>query len=79
MLFVKAEARDRERTKEESRRQRRLESGFRALLKTSNVTSETPWEEVRPAIAELSAFTAITIEADRIRIYKVDLFATELF
>lgn len=69
-LMEKAEARDKERLKEESRRQRKLESAFRVLLKNGSVGPDTTWEDVRPGMTEDPAFTAITIEAERIRVFK---------
>uniref|UniRef100_A0A2P2HY82 Pre-mRNA-processing factor 40 homolog B-like n=1 Tax=Hirondellea gigas TaxID=1518452 RepID=A0A2P2HY82_9CRUS len=69
-LMEKAEAREKERQKEESRRQRKLEGAFRGVLKNSNVNSTTLWDDIRASMAEDPAFTAVTIEAERIRIFK---------
>ncbi|XP_066990586.1 pre-mRNA-processing factor 40 homolog A-like isoform X1 [Macrobrachium rosenbergii] len=69
-LIEKAEAREKERLKEEARKMRRLEAGLRAALKSIGVDSGSTWEDVRPRIQHLSSFTAVTIEAERIRIFK---------
>ncbi|XP_018025911.1 pre-mRNA-processing factor 40 homolog B isoform X2 [Hyalella azteca] len=69
-LMEKAEARERERQKEEARRQRRLDGGLRGLLKSSGVGPETQWDDLRPRIADDPAFTAIDIEAERMRVFK---------
>ncbi|XP_053638791.1 pre-mRNA-processing factor 40 homolog A isoform X5 [Cherax quadricarinatus] len=69
-LIEKAEAREKERQKEEARKMRRLEAGLRATFKSIGVDSGSTWEDVRPRAQHLSAFTAITIEAERIRIFK---------
>lgn len=50
---------------------RRLEAGLRAAFKSVGVDSGSTWEDVRPRLQHLSSFTAITIEAERIRIFKV--------
>lgn len=69
-LIEKAEAREKERLKEEARKMRRLEAGLRAALKSIGVDSGSTWEDVRPRVQHLSSFTAVTIEAERIRIFK---------
>lgn len=69
-LIEKAEAREKERLKEEARKMRRLEAGLRSALKSIGVDSGSTWEDVRPRVQHLPAFTAVTIEAERIRIFK---------
>jgi len=69
-LMEKAEGRERERLKEESRRTRRLESDYRALLREHHMDGETRWEEFREKVAEDPAFVAVTVEADRERLFK---------
>ncbi|XP_071534458.1 pre-mRNA-processing factor 40 homolog B isoform X5 [Panulirus ornatus] len=69
-LIEKAEAREKERLKEEARKMRRLEAGLRAAFKSIGVDSGSTWEDVRPRVQHLSSFTAVTIEAERIRIFK---------
>lgn len=51
---------------------RRLEAGLRSALKSIGVDSGSTWEDVRPRVQHLPAFTAVTIEAERIRIFKVN-------
>merc|ERR1711874_119278 len=69
-LIEKAEAREKERQKEEAHKLRKLEAGLRSALKSVNVDSGSTWEDVRPHIESLPAFTSIIIEAERIRIFK---------
>ena len=72
LFFVsQAEGRERERLKEESRRTRRLESDYRALLREHHMDGETRWEDFREKVAEDPAFVAVTVEADRERLFKV--------
>ncbi|XP_014470638.1 PREDICTED: pre-mRNA-processing factor 40 homolog A-like isoform X1 [Dinoponera quadriceps] len=70
LLLEKAEAREKERVKEETRKFKRLETGFKSLLKTLNVDYQMTWEDVRPKIEEEQDFKAITLESERIRIFK---------
>lgn len=53
---------------------KKLESGFRALLKTNEVDHLTVWEDVRPKLEGDPAFDTITPEFERVRIFKVFLF-----
>lgn len=69
-LIEKAEAREKERLKEEARKMKRLEAGLRAAFKSIGVDSGSTWEDVRPRVQHLPSFTAVTIEAERIRIFK---------
>ena len=57
---------------------RRLEAGLRAALKSNGVDSASTWEEVRPRVQHLSSFTAVTIEAERIRIFKVSFMNSDI-
>jgi len=50
---------------------KKLESGFRTLLKTKEVDHLTVWEEVRPKLEGDPAFDTITPEFERVRIFKV--------
>jgi len=70
LLLEKAEAREKERVKEETRKFKKLESGFKNLLKTLNVDYQMMWEDVRSKIEEEQDFKAITLESERIRIFK---------
>lgn len=70
LLLEKAEAREKERVKEETRKFKKLETGFKNLLKTLNVDYQMAWEDVRSKIEEEQDFKAITLESERIRIFK---------
>jgi len=71
-LCTKAEARDKEKMKEENRRMKKLENAFRTLLKTKEIDHMAVWEESRPKLEEDPAFESITLESERIRIFKVN-------
>ena len=70
-FLFQAENREKEKQKEENRRVKKLESGFRTLLKTKEVDHLTVWEEVRPKLEGDPAFDTITPEFERVRIFKV--------
>ncbi|KAK2161677.1 hypothetical protein NP493_1565g00027 [Ridgeia piscesae] len=78
-LIEKAEAREKERLKEEARKQRRLESSFRNMLKQSAppLAVGDKWEDVRERFEKEPAFEAITTEADRARLMTEFLVAME--
>ncbi|XP_065211414.1 pre-mRNA-processing factor 40 homolog B isoform X2 [Planococcus citri] len=69
-LLEKAEAREKERLREEARKQKKLDSAFLVCLQDLNVNHKQEWEEVREKLQEESAFKAITLESERIRLYK---------
>ncbi|XP_073069659.1 pre-mRNA-processing factor 40 homolog B isoform X4 [Manis javanica] len=71
-LLEKAEAREREREKEEARRMRRREAAFRSMLRQAVPAVElgTAWEEVRERFVCDSAFEQITLESERIRLFR---------
>nr|XP_044611904.1 pre-mRNA-processing factor 40 homolog B isoform X2 [Equus asinus] len=71
-LLEKAEAREREREKEEARRMRRREAAFRSMLRQAVPALElgTAWEEVRERFVCDSAFEQITLESERIRLFR---------
>ena len=66
----KAEAKERERIKEEVRKGKKLETAFRNLLNERNVSEESAWEDVRGKVEGEPAFEAITQEYERVRIFK---------
>lgn len=68
---MQAEARERERIKEESRRLKKLEASFKSLLKAVNVDYTSNWDDIRAKLEGESAFEAITLESERVRIFKV--------
>merc|ERR1712086_1145248 len=49
-LLEKAEAKEKERVKEESRKLRKLETNFRTLLAKLPIEPTTPWETARPQL-----------------------------
>ncbi|MBN3307462.1 PR40B factor, partial [Amia calva] len=71
-LLEKAEAREKEREKEEARKLRRKESAFRSMLKqaTPALEPQANWEDVRERFLTDSAFAQITLESERIRLFK---------
>ncbi|GAB1597955.1 pre-mRNA-processing factor 40 homolog A-like isoform X2 [Argonauta hians] len=71
-LIEKAEAREKERLKEEARKIRKLEGAFKAMLKQAipTVDSMTRWEDIRVRLEKEIPFEAITLESERIRLYK---------
>lgn len=57
--------------REENRKQRKLETAFRSLLKEIDVDYKSNWDDVRGQIENHQAFQAITLESERLRIFKV--------
>ncbi|XP_064614415.1 LOW QUALITY PROTEIN: pre-mRNA-processing factor 40 homolog A-like [Liolophura sinensis] len=78
-LIEKAEAREKERLKEEARKLRKLESSFKSMLKQASppIDVGSKWEDVRSQFERESAFELITLESERIRLYKEYLMALE--
>ncbi|GFO50262.1 pre-mRNA-processing factor 40-like protein a [Plakobranchus ocellatus] len=76
-LLEKAEAREKERLKDEARRLKKLESTFKAMLSKYNIDLDTKWDQIRPKIEHEQAFVNITLEAERIRLFKEHLIAIE--
>ena len=71
LLWFQAEAREKERQREEARKQKKLDSAFLMCLQDLSVDYKLEWEEVREKILEEAAFKAITLESERVRLYKV--------
>ncbi|XP_054714571.1 pre-mRNA-processing factor 40 homolog B-like isoform X2 [Uloborus diversus] len=71
-LLEKAEAREKERLKEEARKQRRLENAFRSMLKNAvpSVDSSVEWSQVRKQFENEAPFENITVESERVRLFK---------
>ncbi|XP_065928816.1 pre-mRNA-processing factor 40 homolog B isoform X2 [Magallana gigas] len=71
-LIEKAEAREKERLKEEARKLRKLESQFRTALKqiSPQIEPESKWEDVKEKLEKDPVFEAITLESERIRLFK---------
>ena len=57
--------------KEETRKMKKIEQAFKASLKAANVDTSTVWDDVRDSIKDDPSFQSITVEAERIRIFKV--------
>ncbi|XP_063421963.1 pre-mRNA-processing factor 40 homolog B-like isoform X1 [Mytilus trossulus] len=71
-LIEKAEAREKERLKEEARKLRKIESSFRNLLKSgpAQIDETSRWEDVREKLEKDSAYQAVTVESERIRLFR---------
>ncbi|XP_018423130.1 PREDICTED: pre-mRNA-processing factor 40 homolog B [Nanorana parkeri] len=78
-LLEKAEARERERGKEEARKFRRKEAAFKSMLKQAAPPLEvdSSWDDVRERFAGDSSFNQITVESERIRLFKEFLLSIE--
>jgi pre-mRNA-processing factor 40 len=69
-VVLQAEAREKERVKEESKRLKKLELNFKNLLRDLNVDYELSWDEVKPKLENEEEYLAFSSESDRIKIYK---------
>nr|SVE75752.1 EOG090X064W [Daphnia hispanica] len=69
-LLEKAEAREKERLKEDNRRFKKLENAFRNLLRAKEVDHLATWEISLPKLEGDPAFESIIVESERIRIFK---------
>ncbi|KAK3592975.1 hypothetical protein CHS0354_023197 [Potamilus streckersoni] len=78
-LIEKAEAREKERIKEEARKIKKLETAFKTMLKNASprIEVDTLWDEARSRIENDPEFEMITLEAERIRLFKEYLIALE--
>lgn len=77
-LLEKAHGRERERQRDDARRLRKLEQSFRDMLSSANFTdSDVTWEEVRNRFANHPAFIALSLESERIRIFKEFLLSLQ--
>uniref|UniRef100_A0A8C8VN36 Pre-mRNA-processing factor 40 homolog A n=1 Tax=Pelusios castaneus TaxID=367368 RepID=A0A8C8VN36_9SAUR len=78
-LLEKAEAREREREKEEARKLRRREAAFKSMLKQAAPPLEpsSTWDEVRERFVSDLAFEQITLESERIRLFREFLQVVE--
>lgn len=70
-LKDKAMAREKERVKEEQRKIKRAEAAFRSIIRNLNppVEYNTAFKDIRPLIEDHPDFHALTVEADRIRVF----------
>ena len=69
-LLEKAEAREREKIKEENRKLKRLESAFKGMLRSLEVEHGAVWDEVRSKLENEPAFNAVELESERVRMFK---------
>ncbi|CAH8594741.1 unnamed protein product [Schistosoma haematobium] len=70
-LLEKAQGRERERQKDDARRMRKLEQNFCEMLTNSSfIQSNTSWEEVREKLSDHPAFKGLSLESERIRLFK---------
>ncbi|UJR31939.1 hypothetical protein I4U23_019412 [Adineta vaga] len=71
-LMERAESREKDRLKEEARKQKRLESNFKLLLKNKldSLTEQSKWEDVKEQIANDNDYLALSSDADRIRLFE---------
>lgn len=69
-FLEKAEAREKERLKEEVRKLRKLENAFKNLLRQHEIDYRTEWLDIRGQLENEEAFQAITLESERVRIFK---------
>lgn len=69
-FLEKAEAREKERLKEETRRLKKLAASFKNLLSSCNVDHTLPWDEIRSKMEGLPEFEAVGLESERVRIFK---------
>ncbi|XP_077339412.1 pre-mRNA-processing factor 40 homolog B isoform X1 [Lithobates pipiens] len=78
-LLEKAEARERERGKEEARKLRRKEAAFKSMLKQAAppLEGDSSWDDVRERFVGDSAFNQITVESERIRLFKEFVLSIE--
>nr|XP_060620139.1 pre-mRNA-processing factor 40 homolog B isoform X1 [Anolis sagrei ordinatus] len=79
-LLEKAEAREREREKEETRKMRRKEAAFKGMLRQAAPPLEPgiAWDEVRERFVNNIAFEQITLESERIRLFREFLQVLEM-
>lgn len=78
-MLEKAEARERERGKEEARKLRRKEAAFKSMLKQAAppLEADSSWDDVRERFVGDSAFNQITVESERIRLFKEFVLSIE--
>ncbi|CAF4407964.1 unnamed protein product, partial [Rotaria magnacalcarata] len=71
-LMEKAELREKDRLKEEARKQKRLESNFKQLLKAklNSLNEQSKWDDVKGQIENDNDFTALSSESDRVRLFE---------
>jgi len=68
-LMEKAELKEKDRLKEESRKQKKLEQNFKNLLRKLEVTESTKYDEIKDKVANEDAYLSIYNDEDRERIF----------
>ncbi|PVD30953.1 hypothetical protein C0Q70_10229 [Pomacea canaliculata] len=76
-LIEKAEAREKERLKEEARKLKKMENNFKAALSKHDIDMDSKWEEAKAKLERDPAWEAITLESERIRLFKEYIIALE--
>ncbi|KAG5451747.1 Pre-mRNA-processing factor 40 B [Clonorchis sinensis] len=77
-FLEKAQGRERERQRDDARRMRKLEQNFCEMLCSAKfIGHNTTWEEVRDHFSGHPAFCALTLESERIRLFKEYLISLE--
>ncbi|VDO03804.1 unnamed protein product [Rodentolepis nana] len=71
-LMEKARNRDKERQREEARKIQKFEQSFVDMLRQADppIEASTPWEEVAERFASNPTFNAITLQSERLRLFK---------
>lgn len=70
-LLEKAEVREKERIKEETKRIKKLENGFKNLLRETNFNYDLPWDEAKLKLENEEEYIAFNSDGERSRVYKV--------
>ena len=81
-LLEKAETREKERLKEEGKKMRKLENGFRAMLQGCQeplIGEDSKWEDFRERFEKEPAFVAVEQEYERMRIFNVSYLEIHKF
>jgi pre-mRNA-processing factor 40 len=67
----KAVLKEKDRLKEEARKQKRLESNFKQLLKIKldSLTEQSKWDDIKEQIGNDDDYLALSSELDRIRLF----------
>ncbi|XP_071057188.1 pre-mRNA-processing factor 40 homolog A [Onthophagus taurus] len=69
-LLEKAEAKEKERLKEENKRIKKLENDFKKLLREMNINFDLSWDEVKEKLANEEEFQAFASDSERSKVYK---------
>ncbi|KAL5962322.1 hypothetical protein TSMEX_009935 [Taenia solium] len=80
-LMEKARNRERERQREEARRMHKLEQAFFEMLRQADppIEATTTWEEVSERFSSHASFNAITLQSERLRLFKDYLIQRDAF